>query len=200
MKRRFLEDMGLNKEAVDKIMAENGKDIEDSKSNLEQMKEELKQAKSQLIERDAQLENIKKSSGDNEELKKQIDDLQKENQNAKETYKSEVKELKMSTAIKLALGETAQDTELVTGLFDKSKLILADDGKVTGLEEQIKSIKESKPFLFKETKLDTDQKPGFRPLGAPGQQTQQQLKTDEGKVDMKSAIQAKLQVQMPSNT
>lgn len=200
MKRKFLEDMGIDKETVDKIMAENGKDIEDSKGNLEQVKEELKQSKGQLTERDTQLEDLKKSSGDNEELKKQIDDLQKDNQKAKETYEAEVKELKMNAAIKLTLGETAQDTKLVTGLFDKSKLILGDDGKITGLEEQIKSIKESKPFLFKEIKPDTDPKPGFRPLGAPGQRSQQQLKTDEGKVDMKSAIEAKIQAQMPSNT
>ena len=200
MKRKYLEDMGLDKETVDKIMAENGKDIEDSKGSLEQVKSELKQTKDQLTERDTQLEDLKKSSGDSEELKKQIDNLQEENKKAKETYETEVKELKMNAAIKLALGDTAQDTELVSGLFDKTKLILADDGKVTGLEEQIKSIKESKPFLFKETKPETGPKPGFRPLGAPGQQTQQKLKTDEGKVDMKSAIEAKLQAQIPSNT
>ena len=33
---------------------------------------------------------------------------------------------------------------------DRKKLILGDDGKVTGLDEQIKSLKESKPFLFKQ--------------------------------------------------
>ena len=31
MKRKFLEDLGLEKEAIDKIMAENGADIEAEK-------------------------------------------------------------------------------------------------------------------------------------------------------------------------
>ena len=34
MKREFLEGLGLEKEAIDKIMAENGKDIEAGKAKL----------------------------------------------------------------------------------------------------------------------------------------------------------------------
>lgn len=97
-----------------------------------------------------------------------------------EKNEADMKELKLSTAIKLALGESAQDADLVAGLFDKSKLILSDDGKITGLDEQLKSIKESKPFLFKEAKAEMQKNSGFRPLGAPGQQSQAATKTDEG--------------------
>lgn len=62
-----------------------------------------------------------------------------------------MKELKLSTAIKVALASSVHDVDIVTGLVDKTKLILAEDGKVSGLDEQIKSIKESKAFLFKES-------------------------------------------------
>ena len=35
MQRKFLEDMGLEKDVIDKIMSENGKDIESTKHKLE---------------------------------------------------------------------------------------------------------------------------------------------------------------------
>ena len=62
-----------------------------------------------------------------------------------------MKELKLTTAIKLAIGDSAHDADLVSGLVDKSKLLLGDDGKVTGLEEQVKALKEGKAFLFKDS-------------------------------------------------
>ena len=55
-----------------------------------------------------------------------------------------MKELKLTTAIKLAIGDSAHDADLVSGLVDKSKLLLGDDGKVTGLEEQVKALKEGR--------------------------------------------------------
>jgi DNA repair exonuclease SbcCD ATPase subunit len=198
MKRKFLEDMGLTKEQVDSIMSENGNDIEGAKGNLEQVKTELSQTKAQLTERDTQLEELKKSSGDNADLKNQIETLQEENEKVKQEKESEIKELKLSVAIKQALGDTVQDSDLVTGLLDRSKLILGDDEKVTGLDEQIKTIKESKPFLFKEEKQEPP-KPGFRPIGAPGSHEETKLETKGGTVDMKAAIAAKLQSQLPTN-
>ena len=47
MKRKFLEDMGLTKEQVDIIMAENGNDIEAAKGEMEQAKAELEQLRAE---------------------------------------------------------------------------------------------------------------------------------------------------------
>lgn len=109
MKRKFLEDMGLTKEQVDSIMAENGSDIESAKGDLEQTKAELEQTKTQLQERDTQMETLKNSTGDMDALKQQIASLQSDNQATKEKYEADMKELKLSTSIKLALGDSAQE-------------------------------------------------------------------------------------------
>lgn len=150
MKRKFLEDLGLEKEAIDKIMAENGNDVNAVRAEFESVKQQLEAANSQIQERDKQLEALKKSTGDNEAMQKQITDLQTENKAAKEKYESEMKDLKLSTAVKLSVAGIAHDTDIVSGLLDKSKLILSDDGKVSGLEEQINALKKEKSFLFKE--------------------------------------------------
>lgn len=160
MKRKFLEDLGLEKEVIDKIMAENGSDINVVKSEQESLKQQLEAVNQQLSERDDQLEDLKKNSGNNAELKAQLETLQAENKAAKEQYETDIKNLKLETAIKLAVGETAHDIDLVAGLFDKSTLVLSEDGKISGLEEQLKALKESKCFLFKE---ETVARPSYTP-------------------------------------
>lgn len=152
MKRKFLEDLGLEKEVIDKIMTENGIDVNAAKADYDTLKQQYDAQAQQITERDKQLEELKKTTGDNEALTQQIVALQAENKATKDKYEADMKELKLTTAIKLAVGESAQDADLVTGLFDRSKLILADDGKITGLEEQLKTIRKEKAFLFKEEK------------------------------------------------
>lgn len=117
-----------------------------------------------------------------------------ENKTTKEKYQADLKELQISNAIKLAIADKAQDVDLVAGLFDKSKLILGDDGKVTGLEEQLKGIQESKAFLFKTEENNNNQTnqnqntPGFK-FGGPQNTTHK----DGERMSMKDAIAAKLQ-------
>lgn len=168
MQRKFLENLGLEKEAIDKILDENSADIGKAKADYDELKQERDTLATQVTERDGQLETLKKSAGDNEALMKQIADLQADNLAAKQQYEADMKELKLSTAIKLALGDTAQDADLVTGLFDKSKLILSEDGKITGLEEQLKTLKKEKAFLFKEEKPQQTQIKGGKPAEGKG--------------------------------
>ncbi|MDZ4992635.1 hypothetical protein GNF80_06550 [Clostridium perfringens] len=129
-------------------------DLVDSSKYVEKSKfDEVKQAKKQLEtdikDRDTQLEDLKKYAGDNAALRQQIESLQADNKKKDEDYQAELKDLKLTNAIKLAIADSAQDVDLVTGLIDKSKLLLSDDGKITGLDEQITGLKEAKSFLFK---------------------------------------------------
>lgn len=164
MKRKFLEDLGLEKEAVDQIMDENGNDVNAAKADYENLKQQLETANGQITERDKQLETLKKSAGDNETLTQQIADLQAENKDAKEKYEAEMRELKLDTAIKLSIAGKVHDETIALGQFDKTKLILNDDGKVTGLEEQVKALRESKSFLFKEDgEPQRKTKPNYKP-------------------------------------
>ena len=42
----------------------------------------------------------------------------------------------------------AKDLDIVFGLLDKTKLTIGEDGKLDGLEDQLKTLTESKGFLF----------------------------------------------------
>ena len=80
MKRKFLEDLGLEKEVIDKILDENSADIGRAKGELETVKNQLEAAQQAIAERDTQLETLQNSVGDNQELQEQISQLQAENQ------------------------------------------------------------------------------------------------------------------------
>lgn len=136
-----------------------------TKSRFNEVNVEKKTLEEAVKERDKQLKTLKDSEGNVDDLKEQIKKLQAENKAATLKAESDMKALKLSTAIKLAIGDTAQDVDLVANLVDTSKLILSDDGKVTGLDEQIKVLKTEKSFLFKP---DGDPKYKYEPKQGEG--------------------------------
>ena len=126
-----------------------------------------KKLEKDITDRDKQLEGLKEI--DAEGLQAEIERLQKENQTAKENYEKELKDLQLSSAIKIALNGKVHDEDIVSQLIKKDELVLSEDGKVVGLDEQINSLRESKGFLFIDEKQDADDEPtpGFQKVGNP---------------------------------
>ena len=57
--------------------------------------------------------------------------------------------MKIDAAINKALADNnAKHAELLAGKIDREKLIVSDDGTVSGLDEQMKGLKESYKDLF----------------------------------------------------
>ena len=133
------------------------------KARFDEVNEENKTLKQSVSDRDKQLEEVKKSAGDNETLQKQIKDLQDANKAETKKHAEELKELRLTNAIKLAVAGKVHDEDMAAALFDRTKLVLAEDGKVAGLDEQLKTIRESKSFLFKEKT-----NPPYTPAGGSG--------------------------------
>lgn len=201
-KQQFL-DLGLTEDQAAKAETESKKELETyvPKTRFDEVNNTKKQLETDVKDRDTQLENIKKSAGDNETLKAQIETLQSDNKTAKEKYESDLKDLQISNAIKLAIADKAQDADLVAGLFDKTKLILGDDGKITGLDEQVKTLKEGKPFLFKAEDNNQQNKNQFKGM-APGDSNTNLAGAQNkqvGTFSMKNAITSRIQSQMENN-
>ena len=121
------------------------------KSKFNEKNEEVKQLKVELQERDQQLETLTPLATGNEELMKQIQQLQEANEATKNEFESKVKEVTLNSALKLALNDKVQDYDIVSSLIKKDTIELDENGNlVAGLEEQINSLMEAKPFLFKQ--------------------------------------------------
>lgn len=139
MERKFLESLGIEKEAIDKIMAENGKDIETQKA-LTAAETQKVTAANDTIKR--LQETVKKFDGvDVEKLKGDLATLQKK-------YDDDVAAAKLDNALNLALTEAkAKNPKLAKAALDLSCIKL-DGEKLLGLDEQLKQLKESDGYLF----------------------------------------------------
>jgi|SRR5690606_33668736 len=168
--KEILKTAGIEESQIDGIVTNINKEIpkhlipKDKFNDLTNTKNQLEK---DIAARDAQLEDLKKTAGTNEDLKNQIQKLQDDNKAAKDQYEAELKELTVTNAIKLALNGKVHDEALAAGLIDKEKLVI-DGDNVIGLDEQIKSLQESKAFLFIPEDSQQQQQPGFK-VGGNGQ-------------------------------
>ncbi|MEK4854799.1 phage scaffolding protein [Paenibacillus sp. FSL H7-0756] len=145
--------IGLTEDQATKAAAASADELKGfvPKARFDEVNEAKKQAEQDRDKASGQLEEVKKSAGDNQALKDQITKLQDENKTVKTDYEAKVKDLQLTTALKLALAGEAHDPDIVAGLLDKTKIELDDSGAVKGgLDDQVKALRESKGFLFAE--------------------------------------------------
>ena len=159
MKRSFLEGLfkdlevedSVKKTIIDNIMNENGNDVNTEKAKTETAKNEVK-LKEGLIEN---LNAKIKEAGDIdlEQIKKEQFEL------GKVEGAKEVEEFKKTNALKSSI-KGAKDFDLVYSKLDKDKIKYEKDDKgeykVSGLDEQIKGVKEKYSFLFEDDGEDPD--------------------------------------------
>ena len=142
-------------EEIDKkVSDEIGKNFV-SRADFNNLNTEKKTLADTVKERDKQLETLKASAGDVEELKTQITNLQTENANAAKTHKAEIERIKIDTAVDLALSAAkAKNIKAVKALLELDKAELDADGSVKGLSDQIKKLAEASDskFMFESEK------------------------------------------------
>ena len=161
MTKEKLMEWGLTEEQANKVMEGlNGSFV--TKSRFNEVNTELTNAKNTIKERDTQLETLKKSTGDTKALQDQITQLQTDNANQKKAHEAELKALKISNAVDMALtGAKAKNNTAVKALMAAflEKAELADDGTVKGLDDEIGKLTkgEDTAFLF-----DTSGKAKFK--------------------------------------
>ena len=168
MKKEDLIAMGLTEEQAKKVMDSLDGNLV-TKTRFNEVNEENKTLKQSVADRDKQLEDVKKSSGDNAKLKKQIETLQQQNAEQQKAHEAELKQLKLDNAIDTALTAAgAKNVKAVKPFIDTTKIKLGEDGKLTGLDEQLKEVQKTEGYLFAEKQQKQQTFKGFQP-GASGE-------------------------------
>lgn len=163
MKREDLISWGLTDEQVKKVMAGLDGDFV-TKTRFNEVNEENKTLKQSVSDRDKQLNDLKKSSGDNAELKAQIEELQKKNTEQAKAHAAEMAQLKLDNAVDTALTAAgAKNSKAVKALLDMSKVKLGEDGKLSGWDEQISAVQKSDSYLFNAKQSANKGIKGFNP-------------------------------------
>ncbi|WP_436950201.1 phage scaffolding protein [Staphylococcus xylosus] len=144
MNKKFLSDLGLDDEIVNKIIDKHNDSLKDSKDNTKSIQNELDKANEEISKRDKQITDLESKVDDKEALEKQLVEYKNKNSN----YENEMKELRLDNAIKVAVAKDAVNVDHVLKLIDKEGLELQDDGTVKGLDKRLESFKEENAHLF----------------------------------------------------
>lgn len=142
MKRKFLEDLGLEPEAVQKIMDENGKDVTALKAKVDDLTEQIAVKETTITEKNNKIAELEKV--DVEAIKTA------EYERGKTEGSKEIEVFKKQNALDKALqGYKAKDTGILSKMLDMDKVKFNDKFEIVeGLEEQVNTLKESHDYLF----------------------------------------------------
>lgn len=163
MKKEDLIAMGLTEEQAKKVMDSiDGNFV--TKTRFNEINEENKTLKKSVSDRDKQLEDLKKSSGDNAALQQQISDLQKANEDQKKAHETELNKLKLDNAVEVALKDAkAKNIKAVMAMIDMEGVKIGEDGKLSGFNEKLEALKKSDGWMFDVDQQTQQQFTGFQP-------------------------------------
>lgn len=166
MQRKFLEDLGLEKDAIDKIMSENGKDIEGARKNeadkfaterttLTGRADDLQK---QLDARDADLKDVQEKltaaqadAGKLTDVTDQLKNLQTKYDTEQKEWAAKQQEQAYEFAVKtqanaLKFSSAAAKRDFERGAIEK-KLQMEGD-KILGFDDYVKTYQEADPGAF----------------------------------------------------
>lgn len=142
MKRKFLEDLGLEADVIEKIMIESGKDTTALKAKVDDLTEQINVKDTTISEKNNKIAEFEKV--DVEAIKNA------EYERGKTEGSKEIEVFKKQNALDKALSKyKAKDTSILSKMLDMEKVKYNDKFEIVeGLENQINSIKESHDYLF----------------------------------------------------
>lgn len=148
MKREELKELGLTDEQIGSIMALHGVTVNELNSRVSTAEQQATQYQEQLEKNQNELNGFKANAKGNEDLTKQLEDLQSRFDEIKTSSEQQIADLKKSSAIDLALTQAgAKNIKAAKALLDGESLELTDEG-LKGLDDQLAALKESDGYLF----------------------------------------------------
>lgn len=152
--KELLKKAGIPEDKLDSTITDINKELPKHfipKDKYNEAAEAKKKLEADLAARDTQLEELKKAAGTSEELKKQIETLQAENKKASEEWQAKLAQMQLDFAVDKALtAAKAKNAKAVKALLDMEKVKL-DGEQLLGLDDQLKAIQQSDPYLFGES-------------------------------------------------
>ena len=148
MDRDFLKGLELDKDTVNTIMAEHGKSVQELKESKADLESQLKTSA-------AEIADLKSKVADLETITKERDSLVDDKQRLTDELakvNADFSTAKMNNAIeKEAMNAGATNPADILSFIDKSAIKAGESGEFEGIEDAVKSVKESKPYLFGDT-------------------------------------------------
>ena len=150
MKREELKAAGLTDEQIEVVMTSHGQAVQKVQSQVATLTTERDDYKTQVESRDADLKKLQKDAKGNEELTKQLKELQEQYDNDTKALNDKIAAAAFDTALSEALAKTnARDPRDLKALLKLDDIKL-ENGEINGLSAQLESLQKDKPYLFDE--------------------------------------------------
>lgn len=148
MERKYLEELGLDKEAVDKIMTQHGKDIEAHKTTAENAAKDRDTYKGQLDELSKKLKAF--DGVDIEALRGEMDTLKKDMATKEADFQSQLADRDFQVLLTAGITEAkGKNPKAIAALLDVDALKTSKNQK-EDVTAAIKALAESEAYLFGE--------------------------------------------------
>ena len=140
------------------------------KDKFDEKNGEAKKLKEQLEAQTQLVEELKEKGNLSDGYRNQIDQLKASLEQKDKDYKAEIAGMRKRSAIEKAISEArAKESKAVMPYLDENRILVNDDGSVTGLKEQLEAIKKDHSFLFEEENPNPNpDKGGRNPLWGGG--------------------------------
>lgn len=160
MKREWLKELGIEAEVIDKIMNENGKDVNKAKAEVETLKTAKVDLETQLATANTTITELKASNASNQELQTKVAEYEQ----TIETMKVDNQKKEFDLALENELIKlNVHSTKAARAELDLEK-VKYENGQFTGLKEQTDTWAKDKPFLIKTGQTKTP----YTPAGGDG--------------------------------
>lgn len=160
MKTEFLKELGLEQEVIDKIMGENGKDVEAAKAKFS----DYDTVKNQLAEANKTIEGFKAMDIDG--IKKAADEWKQKAEQAEKDAAAKIADMEFNGLLSAAItGAKGKNAKAISALLDMDTL-KGSKNQEADLKTALETLQKENSYLF-----DAEQTP---PPYAPGPGAQQQ--------------------------
>lgn len=154
MTKEELKALGLSDEQISAIVEDYGKNYV-AKSQFNNKNDELKQAKGEVETLKSEIDGLKKSNKDNDDLVAQIDKLKADAKAREEEYNANVKQMQIDSIVeRTLLASKAKNSKSVRALLNLENAEI-DGDTIKGLDDQIKALQKSDGYLFDVVKTGT---------------------------------------------
>lgn len=164
MKTEFLKSLGLDQDAIDQVMAENGKDINKVRAKLDAATEELDALRASVNPKDARIKELEAKAAQLNDLQTKYDALVASSAQEKNAFESQIADMKRDALLDGKLRDAgAKNVKAVKALLDMS---------TENWDEQIDALKAGEDTSFMFASKDTTPPPppsGAKPAPSQGQ-------------------------------
>lgn len=145
MNRETLKALELSDEQIEKVMAENGKDIQDIKSQLSDKESEIKSLETEKETLSKQITTLEKKANDYDKL----EGTNKELQEQIKDFKVQVASNELDKKILKEVSKDAHEPDDIFLFLDRDKFNHDEEsGDITNFYEVMSELRQDKPYLF----------------------------------------------------